>query len=107
MAARIAKISRAALLLSAIAMVPVATAGLAAVDGRSGPQFGKLYTIYQLVKANYVDQTDDDKLIKGAIDGMLASLDPHSEYLEGSSLERLNTLIDGSYSGLGLSVVAD
>jgi carboxyl-terminal processing protease len=107
MAARIAKISRAALLLSAIAMVPVATAGLAAVDGRSGPQFGKLYTIYQLVKANYVDQTDDDKLIKGAIDGMLASLDPHSEYLEGSSLERLNTLIDGSYSGLGLSVVED
>jgi len=107
MAARIAKISRAALLLSAIAMVPVATAGLAAVDGRSGPQFGKLYTIYQLVKANYVDQTDDDKLIKGAIDGMLASLDPHSEYLEGASLERLNTLIDGSYSGLGLSVVED
>ena len=107
MAARLARISRAALLLGAIALIPVTTAGLAAVDGRSGPEFGKLYTIYQLIKADYVDQTDDNKLIKGAIDGMLASLDPHSEYLEGQSLERLNTLIDGSYSGLGLSVVED
>jgi carboxyl-terminal processing protease len=59
------------------------------------------------VKANYVDQTDDDKLVKGAIDGMLASLDPHSSYLEGASLDRLRTMIDGGYAGLGLSVVQD
>ncbi|MEY4159903.1 MAG: hypothetical protein RLZZ136_524 [Pseudomonadota bacterium] len=107
MAGKFATIIRATLLIGAVSLLPAATAGLAAVDGRAGPEFGKLYTIYQLVKANYVDQTDDDKLIKGAIDGMLASLDPHSEYLEGKSLERLDTLIDGSYSGLGLSVVED
>jgi len=107
MTTRFPALARAALLISAVSLIPAATAGLAAVDGRSGPEFGKLYTVYQLVKANYVDKTDDDKLIKGAIDGMLASLDPHSEYLEGSSLQRLDTMIDGSYSGLGLSVVSD
>lgn len=107
MTTRLPAVARAALLISAVSLIPAATAGLAAVDGRSGPEFGKLYTVYQLVKANYVDKTDDDKLIKGAIDGMLASLDPHSEYLEGSSLQRLDTMIDGSYSGLGLSVVSD
>ncbi|HZV09522.1 MAG TPA: PDZ domain-containing protein, partial [Novosphingobium sp.] len=102
-----AALLRAGLLLGAVAALPVTTAGLAAVDGRIAPQFGRLFTVYQLVKANYVDPTDDDKLVKGAIDGMLASLDPHSSYLEGASLERLDTMIDGSYAGLGLSVVMD
>jgi C-terminal peptidase (prc) len=100
-------LTRAALLLGAVALIPATTAGLAAVDGAAGPQFNRLFTVYQLVKANYVEPVSDDKLIKGAIDGMLASLDPHSSYLEGSSLQRLDTLIDGNYSGLGLSVVGD
>ena len=38
---------------------------------------------------------------------MLASLDPHSSFLSGSTMQRLNTMIDGNYSGLGLSVVMD
>lgn len=98
---------RAAMLVSAVALLPAATAGMAAVDSRVNPEFGKLFAIYQLVKDNYVDGVDDDKLVKGAIDGMLASLDPHSTYLDGSSLQRLETMIDGNYSGLGLSVVED
>ena len=104
---KFATFARAALPLSALALVPATTAGLAAVDARSGPQFGKLVAIYQLVKANYVDPVDDDKLLKGAIEGMLSSLDPHSSYLDGATLQRLETMIDGNYSGLGLSVVMD
>jgi carboxyl-terminal processing protease len=104
---KFAPLMRAALLVSAVAALPVATSGLAAVDSRVNPEFSKLFTIYELVKANYVDQVDDDKLIKGAIDGMLASLDPHSNYLDGPSLQRLETMIDGNYTGLGLSVVED
>ena len=99
-----APIIRALLLTSAVALLPATTAGLAAVDARSAPSFDRLVTVYQLIKADYVEKVDDDKLMKGAIDGMLASLDPHSNYLEGASLTRLDTLIDGNYSGLGLSV---
>ncbi|MDR2856952.1 MAG: S41 family peptidase [Novosphingobium sp.] len=102
-----ASLARAALLVGTVALLPVTTAGLAAVDSRSGPQFQKLFEIYKIVKQNYVDDVDDDKLIKGAINGMLASLDPHSSYLDGASLQRLETMIDGNYSGLGLSVVMD
>jgi carboxyl-terminal processing protease len=101
---KLASLSRAALLVSAVALLPATTAGLAAVDARSGPNFNKLIAVYQLIKANYVEAADDDKLLKGAINGMLTSLDPHSSYLDGSSLQRLETMIDGSYSGLGLSV---
>ncbi len=104
---RFAALARSALLLGAVAMVPVGTAGLAAVDASVSPKFARLFTVYQLVKSHYVDQTDDDKLVKGAIDGMLASLDPHSAYLDGPNLERLRTMIDGGYAGLGLSVVQD
>ena len=44
----LARFGRAALLVSAVALLPVTTQGLAAVDSRSGPQFGRLVAIYQL-----------------------------------------------------------
>jgi carboxyl-terminal processing protease len=107
MPSKMLSLTRAAALVTAVALLPATTAGLAAVDGRSGPEFGKLVAIYQLVKANYVEDVSDDKLIRGAIEGMLTSLDPHSAYMDGASLQRLETMIEGNYSGLGLSVVLD
>lgn len=99
--------ARAAALVATVALIPATTAGMAQVDGRAGPEFAKLFGVYQQIKRSYVEDVDDEKLIRGAIDGMLASLDPHSGYLDGSDLQRLNTMIDGNYSGLGLSVVME
>jgi len=104
---KIAGLLRSAALVTAVALVPATTASMAQIDGRAGPEFGKLFATYQRVKASYVEDVSDEKLVRGAIDGMLAALDPHSAYLDGSDLERLNTLIDGNYSGLGLSVVME
>ena len=104
---KFAPLFRTAALVTAVALIPATTATMAQVDGRAGPQFAKLFATYQRIKASYVEEVDDEKLIRGAIDGMLASLDPHSSYVDGQSLERLNTMIDGNYSGLGLSVVMD
>lgn len=101
---KIAALLRSAALVSAVALLPVTTAGLAAVEGRAAPQFGKLFATYQRIKASYVDEVDDEVLVRGAIEGMLSALDPHSSYLDGASLQRLETMIDGNYSGLGLSV---
>ena len=102
-----APLLRASALVSAVALIPAATAGLAAVDARSGPQFGKLLAVYQRIKADYVEPIDDDKLVKGAINGMLASLDPHSSYLDVREFNNLKTQTEGSYGGLGLSVTMD
>src|SRR6476469_1670599 len=107
LAARWTALVRSAALVSAVALLPATTAGFAQVDGKAGPEFAKLFAVYQRIKASYVEPVDDDQLIRGAIDGMLASLDPHSAYLDGSDLQRLETMIDGNYSGLGLSVVMD
>lgn len=104
---KIAALLQSAALVTAVALIPATTATMAQVDGRAGPEFAKLFAVFQRVKASYVEPVDDEKLIRGAIDGMLASLDPHSAYLDGGDLQRLETMIDGKYSGLGLSVVME
>jgi carboxyl-terminal processing protease len=98
---------RALALLTSVALLPAATAGYAQVDSRISPEFARFFAVYERIKADYVEPVDDHKLIKGAIDGMLAALDPHSDYLEGASFERLTTMIDGNYQGLGISVQMD
>ena len=63
--------------------------------------------VFNQVRATYVDPVEDKVLIKGAIDGMLAALDPHSSYLEGSDYTQLRTTTEGNYGGLGLSVTME
>ncbi|MBT2135221.1 S41 family peptidase [Croceibacterium sp. LX-88] len=98
---------RAAALVTAVALLPTTTAVFAQVESRSSPEFAKLFATYQRIKSSYVEPVDDEVLIRGAIDGMLAALDPHSAYLDGAALERLETMIDGNYEGLGISVQMD
>ncbi|TMM48161.1 S41 family peptidase [Qipengyuania marisflavi] len=104
---KFAHYARSAALVTALALIPATTAGLAQVDGRAGPEFAKVLAVYQRIKASYVEPVKDDVLMRGMIDGMLAALDPHSGYLDGSDLQRLETMIDGNYSGLGLSVAME
>lgn len=104
---KLAPLLRSAALVTAVALIPATTATFAQVDGRVGPEFARLFEVYQRIQASYVEPVDKDKLVRGAIDGMLASLDPHSAYLDGGDLQRLETMIDGKYSGLGLSVIQE
>ncbi|HYD24636.1 MAG TPA: S41 family peptidase [Croceibacterium sp.] len=107
LAPKIAGPVRAAALLTAVALLPATTAVFAQVESRSSPEFAKLFATYQRIKTSYVEPVDDEVLVRGAIDGMLAALDPHSAYLDGAALERLETMIDGNYQGLGISVQMD
>jgi carboxyl-terminal processing protease len=49
----------------------------------------------------YVDETKPDKLIKSAIDGMLASLDPYTTYIPEEDMEDFNFMTTGEYGGIG------
>ena len=91
-------------LVGALALVPVATSAFAAADTANYEELETFMSVYERVKANYVDPVDDHTLIKGAIDGMLAALDPHSSYVEASDFQTLRTTTDGNYGGLGLTV---
>lgn len=63
--------------------------------------------VYRKVKSSYVDKVDDKQLMEGAIQGMLASLDPHSGFLDKTDFSSLQTQIDGEYGGLGLTVTLE
>ena len=91
-------------LVGALALVPVTASSFAAADTTNYQELEKFMSVYERVKANYVDKVDDHTLIKGAIDGMLAALDPHSSYAEDADFQQLKTTTDGNYGGLGLSV---
>ena len=76
----------------------------------SQPLYEELETflsVYQRVKSDYVKPVDDHTLIKGAIEGMLNALDPHSSYAEDTDFEDLNTIATGNYGGLGLVSTID
>jgi carboxyl-terminal processing protease len=58
--------------------------------------------VLYLVQNNYVEVPDNEKLIKGAIDGMLKTLDPHSVHLPTQRAQRMDEEFQGEYSGVGV-----
>ncbi len=98
---------RATALVTAVALLPVTTAGLSAVDADTQRQMTNFMQVYSQVRANYVEEVTDEELMKGAINGMLQSLDPHSSFLDARDFENLRTQTDGVYGGLGLSVTME
>jgi hypothetical protein len=67
----------------------------------------KLLETYALIKRNYVAQADDGKLFEGAIAGMLASLDAHSQYMNKDDMREIDRENTGSYVGIGIEVEDD
>jgi carboxyl-terminal processing protease len=64
--------------------------------------FGK---IFDTVRADYVDKPDDGKLVEGAINGMVSSLDPHSNYMDVKSFRDMQASTNGEFGGLGIEVM--
>ncbi len=63
--------------------------------------------ILEQLKENYVDPVTDSKLIENAIKGMVAELDPHSDYYDEEAFTKLQEQTMGSFAGLGIEVNYD
>jgi carboxyl-terminal processing protease len=57
------------------------------------------------VQANYVETVDSERLVYGAINGMLQTLDPHSSFLEPKAYAQMRERQQGTYYGLGISIL--
>jgi carboxyl-terminal processing protease len=90
--------------VSALAIIPVASGAMASVDTSSYRELETFMEVYNRVKSDYVDKVDDKTLVNGAIQGMLAALDPHSAFEDGLAFDNLKIQTDGNYGGLGLVV---
>ena len=104
---RFAKLLPPLALVGALALLPMTSSTLAAADVDTYKELETFMSVFERVRGNYVDKVDDKTLIKGAIDGMLAALDPHSSYADGSEFAQLKSTTDGNYGGLGLTVSSE
>jgi carboxyl-terminal processing protease len=87
--------------------VPLGSAVQASRQNETYRQLDAFIEVFLKVRENYVESVDDEKLISGAIDGMLSSLDPHSSYLDARDSQQMRSQTDGEYGGLGLTVTTE
>ena len=63
--------------------------------------------VFDRVRADYVEDPDEQKMIEAAINGMLASLDPHSSYMNAKQFEDMSVQTSGKFGGLGIEVTME
>src|ERR1044071_5478977 len=60
--------------------------------------------VFEIVRSNYAEDVKDDTLVEGAINGMLTSLDPHSNYLNSKNFNDMKVQTRGEFGCLGIEV---
>jgi carboxyl-terminal processing protease len=61
--------------------------------------------VLDMVRKNYVDEVDTTKLMQGAINGMIRSLDPHSSFMTPELYKELEVETQGQFGGLGIEIM--
>lgn len=65
----------------------------------------ELFTdVMSIIKKSYVEEVDTKKLIYGAINGMLSSLDPHSSFMPPDTYKEMKIDTKGAFGGLGIEI---
>ena len=64
----------------------------------------QLAAVFGMVKSDYVEPVDEKKLITDAISGMVASLDPHSQYFDKKSFKEFREGTSGRFVGVGIEI---
>src|SRR5215475_3541337 len=64
----------------------------------------QLAAVFGMVKSDYVEPVDEKKLISDAISGMVAGLDPHSQYFDKKSFKEFKEGTTGKFVGVGIEI---
>jgi carboxyl-terminal processing protease len=63
--------------------------------------------VFERIKASYIEKPDDNRLMEGAINGMISSLDPHSRYMNDKGWSEMQETTHGEFGGLGIEVTME
>src|SRR6202051_119384 len=63
--------------------------------------------VFERIRTDYVEKPDDGKLVEGAINGMISSLDPHSRYMNEKGWSDMQETTHGEFGGLGIEVTME
>lgn len=102
-------ISHLLLLISSVCVLFVCATSLALADNKGSNQsyYQQFHEIFERVNKDYVQEPDKQKMTDSAINGMLASLDPHSGYYTDEDLEDFINQTKGEFGGIGVEVMYD
>lgn len=88
--------------LTCATLVPVARGrGLTAY-----PQLAVLSRAFAEIEANWVKAPDPERLVLGALRGMVRTLDPHSDFMDPEAYSVLNSDAQGRFGGIGVEIEA-
>ena len=85
----------------------LATAAKAAVESGTYSKLNLFGDVFERVRSDYVEKPDDSKLMEGAINGMISSLDPHSRYMNAKGWSDMQETTHGEFGGLGIEVTME
>ena len=75
---------------------------------KSDSSIGEIVNTYNMIKEEYYDTLDEDKLKKDTIQAMLKSLgDPYSNYMNEETTSSFTDLTEGTFVGIGITVSYD
>ncbi|MGZ6236756.1 MAG: S41 family peptidase [Syntrophales bacterium] len=76
----------------------------AAIDQSSYDNLKIFNEAFVIIEKNYLEPVDSKKLVQGALNSVLQSLDPHSAYLTADMYKELEAETEGSFGGVGLEL---
>ena len=94
-------------LAGAMTTVSLQTVARGAMSPLPLEEIQQLSAVFGLVKTDYVEPVDDKKLITDAISGMVASLDPHSQYFDKKSFSEFREGTSGRFVGVGIEITQE
>ena len=94
----------AAVALIAVLAVSGAKHRCTASGGNDYESIEMFTDVLSIVKKSYVEEVDTKKLIYGAINGMLSSLDPHSSFMPPETYKEMKIETKGAFGGLGIEI---
>ena len=94
-------------LAGALTTVSLQTVARGAMTPLPLEEIQQLSAVFGLVKTDYVEPVDDKKLITDAISGMVASLDPHSQYFDKKSFAEFREGTTGRFVGVGIEITQE
>jgi carboxyl-terminal processing protease len=96
--------------LTVLAIEPpsaLVAAAKAAASTDTYSQLNLFGDVFERIKAGYVEKPDDARLVEGAINGMITSLDPHSRYMNEKGWREMRETTSGEFGGLGIEVTME
>src|SRR6266850_7300562 len=77
-----------------------------ATDDKVPEHYRAFTTALNAIETNYIDKVESDRLVYGAVRGMLGTLDPHSSFFDPREYAQMRERQEGRYYGIGVSIQA-